>query len=58
MFMVGTPDEVIERFRAIRDGAQGRVTHLPLGFRHAGMKTADVRRSMELFAREIMPILR
>jgi hypothetical protein len=49
---------VIERFRAIRDGAQGRVTHLPLGFRHAGMKTADVRRSMELFAREIMPILR
>jgi alkanesulfonate monooxygenase SsuD/methylene tetrahydromethanopterin reductase-like flavin-dependent oxidoreductase (luciferase family) len=58
MFMAGTPDEVIERFTAIRDGAQGRVTHLPLGFRHAGMRTADVRRSMELFAKEIMPVLR
>ena len=56
--IVGTPTEVKERFLAIRDGALGRVTHLPLQVRHPGMKTEDVHRTMRLFAREIMPLLR
>jgi alkanesulfonate monooxygenase SsuD/methylene tetrahydromethanopterin reductase-like flavin-dependent oxidoreductase (luciferase family) len=55
---VGTPDQLRERFKAIRAGSIGRVTHLPLGFRHAGMKTSDVHRSMELFAKEVLPLLK
>jgi hypothetical protein len=34
------------------------VTHLPLSFRHAGMRTAEVRQSMDLFAAEVLPALR
>jgi len=56
--LVGNPDEVRAGFEAIAAGAMGRVTHLPVGFRHAGMSTAAVSRSMELFAREVMPVLR
>jgi alkanesulfonate monooxygenase SsuD/methylene tetrahydromethanopterin reductase-like flavin-dependent oxidoreductase (luciferase family) len=56
--IVGTPKEVLERFLGIRDGAEGRVTHLPLQVRHPGMKTEDVHRTMRLFAQEIMPHLR
>ena len=34
------------------------VTHLPLSFRHAGMRTPEVRQSMDLFAAEVLPALR
>jgi hypothetical protein len=34
------------------------VTHLPLSFRHAGMRTPEVRQSMDLFVTEVLPALR
>lgn len=56
--VVGTPDDAITWFTGIREGRRGRATHVPVGFRHAGMETADVHRSMRLFAREVLPLLR
>jgi alkanesulfonate monooxygenase SsuD/methylene tetrahydromethanopterin reductase-like flavin-dependent oxidoreductase (luciferase family) len=56
--VVGTPDEVRPHFEALAAGVMGRITHLPVGFRHAGMTNDAVRRSMELFAAEVLPILR
>jgi alkanesulfonate monooxygenase SsuD/methylene tetrahydromethanopterin reductase-like flavin-dependent oxidoreductase (luciferase family) len=55
---VGSPKDVLKRFLEIRDGAEGRVTHLPMQVRHPGMKTEDVHRTMKLFAKEILPKLR
>lgn len=56
--IVGTPDQVAARLIALRDGAQGRVTQVALGFRLPGMSTDVVRRSMLLFADQVMPRLR
>jgi alkanesulfonate monooxygenase SsuD/methylene tetrahydromethanopterin reductase-like flavin-dependent oxidoreductase (luciferase family) len=56
--LVGTPKEVLKRFLEIRDGVEGRVTHLPMQVRHPGMRTEDVHRTMRLFAQEILPHLR
>jgi alkanesulfonate monooxygenase SsuD/methylene tetrahydromethanopterin reductase-like flavin-dependent oxidoreductase (luciferase family) len=56
--VVGTPADAAPWFTGIREGRRGRATHVPVGFRHAGMETADVHRSMRLFAREILPSLR
>jgi hypothetical protein len=36
----------------------GRITHLPLGVRHAGMKTKDVHRTLRLLAAEVLPAIR
>lgn len=36
----------------------GRVTHLPIAFRHPGMRSPDVHRSMRLFAEAVLPVLR
>jgi alkanesulfonate monooxygenase SsuD/methylene tetrahydromethanopterin reductase-like flavin-dependent oxidoreductase (luciferase family) len=55
--VVGTPERATEKLLAIRNGACGRVTHLPLAFRHAGMDTAAARESMELFKAHVMPKL-
>ena len=55
---VGTPKEVLQRFLEIRDGEEGRVTHIPMQVRHPGMKTEDVHRTMKLFAKEVLPHLR
>jgi len=53
---VGTPDQVLRQLEPrLRDSL---VTHFAFGFRHAGMATEPVRRSMELFARELMPEIR
>ena len=51
-FAVGTPDEVGPGLAAYRDK---RLTHLSLNFHQPGMDTKAVRRSMEMFARELMP---
>lgn len=53
---VGTPADVLEGLR--RFIGRGRVTHLALQFRHPGMTTEHVRKSMDLFAREVLPHLR
>jgi alkanesulfonate monooxygenase SsuD/methylene tetrahydromethanopterin reductase-like flavin-dependent oxidoreductase (luciferase family) len=57
-FLIGTPDEIRDMIRPIRDGGYGRVTDLPITFRHAGMRSEHVHRSMELFASELLPFLR
>jgi alkanesulfonate monooxygenase SsuD/methylene tetrahydromethanopterin reductase-like flavin-dependent oxidoreductase (luciferase family) len=51
-FLVGTPDEVGRTLATYRDK---RLTHLSLNFHHPGMETGAVRRSMEMFARDLMP---
>jgi alkanesulfonate monooxygenase SsuD/methylene tetrahydromethanopterin reductase-like flavin-dependent oxidoreductase (luciferase family) len=51
-FLVGTPDEVGPALVQYRDK---RLTHLSLNFHQPGMDTNAVRRSMEMFARELMP---
>ena len=51
-FLVGTPDEVGRALAAYRDK---RLTHLSLNFHQPGMETSAVRRSMAMFARELMP---
>ncbi len=54
--IVGTPDEAYELLAQLV--TTPGVTHLPLSFRHAGMRTPEVRRSMDLFASEVLPALR
>jgi alkanesulfonate monooxygenase SsuD/methylene tetrahydromethanopterin reductase-like flavin-dependent oxidoreductase (luciferase family) len=54
-FAVGTPDEVMRALEAYR-GRQ--LTHLSLNLHQPGQDSALVRRSMRLFAREIMPALK
>ncbi|MEV6134385.1 LLM class flavin-dependent oxidoreductase [Streptomyces violaceusniger] len=54
---VGTPDDVLENLLADCAGRHGRITQLVLAFRHAGMRTAEVRSSMELFRKEVLPNL-
>ncbi len=55
---VGTPTEVRDRLKGVGSGAFGRATHLPIAFRHAGMRTPDVHKAMELFAKEVLPALK
>jgi alkanesulfonate monooxygenase SsuD/methylene tetrahydromethanopterin reductase-like flavin-dependent oxidoreductase (luciferase family) len=54
-FLVGTPDEVGQALAAYRGR---RLTNLCLNFHQPGMATDAVRRSMEMFARELMPAIR
>lgn len=54
-FAVGTPDEVMRALEAYR-GRQ--LTHLSLNLHQPGQDSASVRRSMRLFAREIMPVVK
>lgn len=56
--IVGTVDEVIERFLPIVRGEQGLVTHIGLEVRPPGTSTEDARRTMRLFAEHVMPVLR
>jgi alkanesulfonate monooxygenase SsuD/methylene tetrahydromethanopterin reductase-like flavin-dependent oxidoreductase (luciferase family) len=51
-FVVGTADEVARALEAYRDK---RLTHLSLNFHQPGMETGTVRRSMAMFAKELMP---
>jgi alkanesulfonate monooxygenase SsuD/methylene tetrahydromethanopterin reductase-like flavin-dependent oxidoreductase (luciferase family) len=55
---IGNPEQVAAQFQRIKAGERGRITHLPLAFRHAGMRTDVVRRSMQLFHKHVLPILK
>jgi alkanesulfonate monooxygenase SsuD/methylene tetrahydromethanopterin reductase-like flavin-dependent oxidoreductase (luciferase family) len=56
---VGTPDEVAAKLRPIVDGhAMGRVTQLALQMRQPGMNNEDTHKSMQMFAREVVPALK
>ena len=54
-FVVGTPDEVSRALAAYRDR---KLTHLSLNFHQPGMDTNVVRRSMAMFAKELMPAVK
>lgn len=54
--LIGAPEYIAEQLRQLV--SRGRTTHLALVFRHPGMSTDNVRRSMDLFASEVMPALR
>src|SRR5207244_11262376 len=54
-FAVGTPDDVM---RALEPYRGIGLTHLSLNFHQPGQDTASVRRSMRLFAKDIMPVLK
>ncbi|MBZ0129146.1 MAG: LLM class flavin-dependent oxidoreductase [Rhodobacteraceae bacterium] len=56
--IAGTVEDVIERFLPIVRGETGLINHIMLEFRPPGTKTADVERSMTLFAKEVMPVLK
>ena len=53
---VGSPDDVVRDLERYRDA--GRVTHLVMWMQLPGMPAQKARRSMELFAKEVMPRLR
>ena len=54
-FGVGTPDDVMAALAPYRDR---QLTHLSLNLHQPGQHSASVRRSMRLFARELMPTLK
>src|SRR5437762_1210232 len=54
-FAVGTPDAVMQALLPYRDR---QLTHLSLNLHQPGQDSASVRRSMRLFARELMPALK
>lgn len=54
---VGTPNDVRQGLLQDCAGRHGRITQLSLAFRHPGMRTSEVRRSMELFRTEVLPHL-
>jgi alkanesulfonate monooxygenase SsuD/methylene tetrahydromethanopterin reductase-like flavin-dependent oxidoreductase (luciferase family) len=54
-FAVGTPDEVMQALAPYRDK---QLTHLSLNLHQPGQDSKTVRRSMRLFARELMPVLK
>lgn len=53
-FMVGTPDEVGRMLGELR---KWRLTHLSLNFHQPGQDSGSVRRSVRLFAKELMPAI-
>lgn len=58
MPIADTVEGVIERMLPIVRGERGLITHIGLEVRPPGTKTADVKRTMTLFAREVMPVLK
>jgi alkanesulfonate monooxygenase SsuD/methylene tetrahydromethanopterin reductase-like flavin-dependent oxidoreductase (luciferase family) len=54
-FIVGTPEEVMRMLEAYRDRG---LTHLSLNFHQPGQDSGTVRRSMHLFAKELMPAIK
>lgn len=54
-FLVGTSDEVGGALMGYRDK---QLTHLCVNFHHPGMPTNVVRRSMAMFAKELMPAIK
>ncbi len=54
--IVGSPDDILRRLEPqLKDS---RVTHFGLLQRMAGMSTEVARSSLELFAKEVMPVLK
>ena len=54
--IIGTPDEAIQEIERYRQ--ETRVTHLVMCMQMAALAPRRVRRSTELFAKEVMPHFR
>ena len=54
--MVGTPEDVREMIADYRQ--RGRITHLVMGMALSGLAPHLIRRSMELFAKDVIPAFR
>jgi len=54
----GTVDQIIEHFLPIVRGERGLITHLGIEARQPGVSTENARRTMKLFAEEVMPVLK
>lgn len=55
---VGTPEQVLEQLSAVYKAQPAGQTGFAIQMRSPGMKTADVEKSMNLFAEHVMPELR
>jgi len=55
---VGSRDQVARYFEKVRDGARGRITHIVLAARHAGMTTEAAHRTLRYFASDVMPLFK
>lgn len=53
---VGSRDQVVRYFEKVRDGARGRMTHMVISPRHAGMTTEAAHRTLRYFASDVMPL--
>jgi alkanesulfonate monooxygenase SsuD/methylene tetrahydromethanopterin reductase-like flavin-dependent oxidoreductase (luciferase family) len=58
MPIAGTVEDIIKAFLPLINGAHGLITHIGIEARPPGTKTADVERTMTLFAKEVIPVLR
>ena len=56
--IAGTVEDVTEHFLKVVRGETGLITHIGLQVREPGTRTEDVHRTMTLFAREVLPVLR
>ena len=56
--IAGTVEDVIQRFLPIVQGKLGLITHIGIEVRPPGTKTEDVERTLTLFAKEVMPVLK
>jgi len=55
---VGSRDQVVRYFEKVRDGARGRITHMVISPRHAGMSTEAAHRTLRYFASDVMPLFK
>jgi hypothetical protein len=56
--IAGTVDDVVAQMMPMVQGRMGILTHIGIEARPPGTKTEDARRTMTLFANEVMPVLR
>jgi alkanesulfonate monooxygenase SsuD/methylene tetrahydromethanopterin reductase-like flavin-dependent oxidoreductase (luciferase family) len=56
--VTGTVEDVINAFLPVVRGERGLITHIGIEVRPPGTKTQDVERTMTLFAKEVMPVLK
>jgi alkanesulfonate monooxygenase SsuD/methylene tetrahydromethanopterin reductase-like flavin-dependent oxidoreductase (luciferase family) len=56
--VAGTVEDVTEHYLRLVRGELGLVTHIGVQVREPGMRNEDVRRTLTLFGKEVLPVLR
>jgi hypothetical protein len=56
--IAGTVEDITEHFLRMVRGEMGLITHIGLQVREPGMRTEDARRTLTLFAQQVLPVLR